>query len=57
MPLAWLISTNPNSPAWASARPVRSATPVDVPNNFASPTINANFNSTGTDSSNSTSHQ
>jgi len=56
-PEARLSSTKPNSPAWASARPVRMATPSDEPNILASSAISANFSITGTASSARTTHQ
>ncbi len=56
-PSIWFSSTKPNSPACASPRPVRIATPGREPNSRASPAISTNLNSTGTISSVSTSHR
>ena len=57
LPLARLSSTKPNSPACASARPVRIDTPSLEPNSLASAAIRANFTSTGPIRRISTSHQ
>src|SRR6266571_2391118 len=43
---AWTMSTRPNSPAWARARPSRRAAPGAAPNRRASAATSANLNAT-----------